>query len=160
MPDLSTRSIGSWLDHEELGAWNELPDAARRAELDPNIETAIVALGVALDEAYSLDPKSLSKRLRTDPARTTFQSILAQLGSARLLRLLDWMTEPNKPYREALLAGLFTPKAGDASEAIQKAVQFASRRALLARITADVRMSSLVICAIEHKQDRAARKVI
>lgn len=160
MPDLSTRSIGSWLDHEELDAWDELPVAARRAELNPTIETAVVALGVALDEAYALDPKGLSKRLKTDPARTTFHSVLAQLGSSHLLRLLDWMTEPNKPHRQALLAGLFTPNVGGASQAIQKAVQFASRRALLTRITAAVRMSSLVTCAIEHKQDRAARKVI
>lgn len=158
MPDLSTKPIGSWLDPGEFDALSELPVAARRSELGPTIESSIVALGIALDDAYSADPKGLAKRLRTDPARTTFQSVLAQLGSDRLLRLLAWLTEPDKPNRQAILAALFTPGAGDASDAIRRAARFASKRALLARMLADVRMSSLAICGMEHRRDKLTRR--
>ncbi len=160
MPDLTTRTIGSWLDPNELDGWRELPDAAKRADLHPSIETAVVALGVAIDEADARDPKGLSKRLRTDPPRSTFQSVLAELGSEHLLHVLDWLTEPGKPHREPLLAALFTPGAGDASGAIHKTIRMTTRRALVARMTADVRMSSLLICTIERNQDKDLRRKV
>lgn len=151
------RQIGSWLDPTALDSWAELPDAAERAELDPTIETALVALGVAIDEAPTYDfTRTASKRLSTDPARTAFQSMLVQLGAERLMRLLVFLTEPGKPHREALLAALFTPSAGDASAAIRKTVRAVARTALLTRMRADVRLSSLVLCVLDRDRERKA----
>ncbi|WP_024882325.1 hypothetical protein [Methylosinus sp. LW3] len=154
MPDLVTTHTGSWLDPSQLDLLSELPEAARRAELDPSVESAVVALGVALDDAAAFDPPGLARCIRTDPARTLFQSVLAQLGSERLLRMLDWLTEPDKPNRQAILAALFAPEAGGASDAIRRATRFASRNALLRRITAHIRIRSLAFCAIERHRDK------
>jgi hypothetical protein len=158
MPDLATAPIRSWLDSSEPDEMYELPIAARRAELDPTIESAVVALGVALDDAYARDPDSLAKRIRTDPARTIFQSVLAQLGSDRLLRLLDWLTEPDKPNRQAILAALLTPGSGPSSDAIRRAARFASRRVLLTRMISDRRIASLVACGRERHRDKLTRR--
>lgn len=158
MPDLVTMDIGGWLHPSQLDLMSELPDAARRAELDPTIESAVVALGVALDDAASLDPPGLAQCIRTDPARTLFQSVLAQLGSERLLRMLDWLTEPDKPDRQVILAALFALEAGDATEAICRATRFASRHALLRRIIAHIRIRSLALCAMERHRDKTNQR--
>jgi len=120
----------------------------------------LVALGIALDDAEARCPRHLSKRLQTDPARSTFQSVLAQLGSARLLRLLDWLSEPGKSSRHSLLTALFTPDAGDPSQAVQSSIQFLARRSLIARMMASERMDTLVTCTSLSRQRKAARKVI
>lgn len=158
MPDLVTTQTGSWLDPSQLDLLSELPEAARRAELGPTVESAVVALGVALDAAASLDPPGLARCIRTDPARTLFQSVLAQLGSERLLRMLDWLTEPDKPNRQSILAALFAPEAGDASDAIRRATRFASRHALLGRITAEIRIRTLALCAMERHRDKYSQR--
>lgn len=160
MPDLSTNAVKTWLNQREPNASSELPDALRRAELEPNVETALVALGIALDEAEARGPNGLSKRLRTDPARSTFQSILAQLGGARLLRLLDWLSEPGKPSRHSLLTALFTPDADDTSQAVQSSIQFLTRRTLIARMMATERIATLAVCTSLSCQNKNARKVI
>ncbi|CAN2536427.1 hypothetical+protein [Methylocapsa aurea] len=154
MPDLVATQTGGWLDSSQLDLMSELPDAVRRAELDPTIDSAVVALGVALDDAASLDPPGLARCIRTDPARTLFQSVLAQLGSQRLLRMLDWLTEPDKPNRQVILGALFAPEAGDSPDAIRRATRFVSRHALLRRITAHIRIRSLALCAMERHRDK------
>ncbi len=106
MPDLSAEAVNTWLNHTDPNPISELPYALRRAELEPSVETALVALGIALDDTEARGPRRLSKRLQTDPARSTFQTVLAQLGSARLLRLLDWLSEPGKSSRHSLLTAL------------------------------------------------------
>jgi hypothetical protein len=160
MPDLSANAVKNWLSQTDPNGLSELPDALRRAELEPSVETALVALGIALDDADAGDPRRLSKRLQTDPARSAFQSVLAQLGSARLLRLLDWLSEPGKSSRHSLLTALFTPGAGDASQAVQSSIQFLTRRSLIDRMTASERMDTLVTCTSLSRQRKAARKVI
>ncbi len=160
MPDLSAEAVNTWLNHTDPNPISELPDALRRAELEPSVETALVALGIALDDAEARGPRHLSKRLQTDPARTTFQSVLAQLGSARLLRLLDWLSEPGKSARHSLLTALFTPDASDASQAVQSSIQFLNRRSLIDRMTGSERMDTLVTCTSLSRQRKAARKVI
>ena len=107
----TANAVKNWLSQTDPNPISELPDALRRAELEPSVETALVALGIALDDADAGGPRRLSKRLQTDPARSAFQSVLAQLGSARLLRLLDWLSEPGKSSRHSLLTALFTPGA-------------------------------------------------
>ncbi|WP_166144085.1 hypothetical protein [Methylosinus sp. RM1] len=154
MPDLVTTQTGSWLDPNQLDLLSELPEAARRAELDPSVESAVVALGVALDDAAAFDPPGLARCIRTDPARTLFQSVLAQLGSERLLRMLDWLTEPDKPNRKVILTALFAPEAGDASDAIRRATRFASKNALLRRIIAQTRVRTLMLCVMERHRNK------
>ena len=160
MPDLSAVAVNTWLNHTDPNPISDLPDALRRAELEPSVETALVALGIALDDAEARGPRRLSKRLQTDPARSTFQSVLAQLGSARLLRLLDWLSEPGKSSRHSLLTALFTPDAGDPSQAVRSSIQFLARRSLIARMMASERMDTLVTCTSLSRQRKAARKVI
>jgi hypothetical protein len=157
MPDLVTTQAGGWLDTSQLDLLSELPEATRRAELEPSVETAVVALGVAIHDAAAFDPPGLARRIRTDPARTLFQSVLAQLGSERLLRMLDWLTAPDKPARRAILAALFTSEAGDSSDAVRAAVRVASKRALLNRMTAETRLRSLAFCATERIRDKSNR---
>jgi len=44
MPDLSAVAVNTWLNHTDPNPISDLPDALRRAELEPSVETALVAL--------------------------------------------------------------------------------------------------------------------
>jgi hypothetical protein len=158
MPEFVTTQTDSWLDPSRLDPQCELPEALRRAELDPTIEAAVVALGVALDDAAAFDARGLARRIRTDPARSLFQSVLAQLGSERLLRMLDWLTDPSEPNRRAILVSLFTPKEGDCSDAIRRAVRVSSKRALFNSMHAETRLRFLAFCATERLRDKTTRR--
>lgn len=92
-----------------------------RIEAEPRIETALVALGVALDETRNNAREGLFDLLNRHRAATAFRTVLEQLGPVRMLLLLDWLTVPANPQRRALITALLTPGAADASPVTTRA---------------------------------------
>ena len=68
-----------------------------------------------------------------------FRAVLAQLGAARLLRLLHWLAESDEPRRIAVLI------SGDdaTGAALRAAIAAVTRPALLRRIFAAERIAAL-----------------
>jgi hypothetical protein len=75
--------------------------------------------------------------------RDDLRSILAQLGGCRVLRTLDWLTEPDIPQRRALIAALLEPDGTGAGQTLQTTIQQLNRRILIGRIFSNERIEML-----------------
>jgi hypothetical protein len=159
MLDLSTAGLGSWLKQQGAYDFRELPHAVKRAEARPNVETALVALGITLDEESRSHPARFKKRLQAEPAKGAFLAVLSQLGHVRLIRLLDWLSEPGRPHRQALLAALFSADAANPAGAVRAAIQLLSRQLLIRRLMHPERLETLFACCRQY-QDQINRKAL
>ena len=151
MLDLSQAALAAWLKHNGAYDFAELPGAIQRAEADPSVETALVAFGIALDDASNRNPAKFRKRLQTEPAKNAFLAVLAQLGHSRLIRLLDWLSQPGKPQRHVLLAALFSPGAPNPAEAVRSAIRTLSKHLLIQRLMRRERLEALVACCTQYQ---------
>jgi hypothetical protein len=157
MQDQSAHPKNTWLEQREPHVSSALPTALRRLDDRPNIETTLIALGIALDEARASVPEKLFTLLSKDPGKSAFQTVLAQLGDARLVRLLAWLSAPGHATRHALLAGLLTPGAGDAGQAIASILQSLNQRTLILRMIGDERIETLhAVCQPLRAQEAGA----
>ena len=83
------------------------------------------------------------------------RAILIQLGTARLLRLIRWLSLEAGPDGERVLAALLAGAHGDA-EPIHGTLQALHRLALLARIFDEARLRSLLVAAKDAHQEAYA----
>ncbi|WOJ91790.1 hypothetical protein RZS28_18855 (plasmid) [Methylocapsa polymorpha] len=143
MPDFSPGAVKSWLTKREPDLASGLPDALQRLQADPRVETALLALGLALDETRANAPDGLFELLNRDPGRTAFRAVLEQLGDARMVLLLDWLAAPNSPNKRALLTALLLPDAGDPAPAILATLRDLNRHALILRMFGEERIHAL-----------------
>ncbi|HUZ64403.1 MAG TPA: hypothetical protein VMU82_11930 [Acetobacteraceae bacterium] len=143
MPDLSIQAVTAWLDQKEPALPAGLRHAIRPIERDDAVEAGLLLLGTSLDNSRDRNPAGLSARLHSDPVRDDLRSILAQLGGCRLLRTLDWLTEPDFPERRALIAALLEPDGTGAGQTLRAAIQQLNRRILIGRIFAKERIEML-----------------
>jgi hypothetical protein len=160
MLDLSTSGVGTWLKHNGAYDFRELPGAVQRAEANPNVETALVALGLALEEASNHDPVNFKTRLQTEPAKSAFLAVLSQLGHARLIRLLDWLSEPGRPDRRVLLTALFAADAPDPAQAVRSAIHMLARQILIRRLMHRDRLETLLACCKQYQLQHANQKAL
>jgi len=150
--DLSQSGLMAWLANSGAYEFAELPGAVQRAEAHPSVETALVAFGVALDEASNHDPARLQRRLQNAPAQNAFLTVLAQLGQARLIRLLEWLSEPGKRQRHVLLAALFSPDAPEPATAVRASIRRLSRQLLIQRLIRTDRLETLQSCCERYHE--------
>jgi hypothetical protein len=143
MPDLSIQAVIAWLDQKEPGLSGVLRHAIRAMERNAAVEAGLVQLGTSLDHSRERNPAGLSARLLSDPVHDDLRSILAQLGGCRVLRTLDWLTEPDIPERRALIAVLLEPGGTGAGQTLQATIQQLNRRILIDRIFANERIEML-----------------
>jgi hypothetical protein len=141
MPDLEQQTVTEWLTGFcRPAAARDWPPAIRPIEIEAAQQLA--ALGIALDRAAERDLPGLSAALRQIPLRDDLHAILAQLGAARLLRLLHWLSETNTPECHAVFAALV---AGDGASgrALRAALNAAIRQTVLHRMFAPERVAAL-----------------
>ena len=143
MPDLEQTVVTDWLTglrHDaDAITW---PPPIRALETDDESARLAVSLGRALDGIGQDDLAQLADALCADPMREDFRLVLAQLGAARVLRLLHWMSESDIPHCDAVIRGLLN--GGDASgRALRATVNAVTRRATLQRIFAPERIAAL-----------------
>jgi hypothetical protein len=124
---------------------NSWPPAIRAIERGRGVETLLHELGAVLSDLATEDPSILPKALLGDPIQNDLQTVAAQLGAARLLRLVDWFSAilPGAPE---LLARLSQGRTANA-QAINSSLRALTARDTLARMFSTDRVAWLQSCA-------------
>lgn len=143
MPDLDYAAVSGWLRGRDPGA----AALARPGPVDADDRAlaALLRLGVALDRAAERDAADLADMLCGPETAALLRQVLAQIGMARRLRLLEWLGEAGLPNNQAIVAAM-----GDGSDGAFQRAELAAleRRAILARVFAPERVAELrVACA-------------
>jgi hypothetical protein len=153
MPNLDQADVTAWLAEWRAGedGW---PPAVRAVECAADAPVRLAALGKSFDQAHEANIGLLSKSLHSQPALSDLRAVLAQLGAARALRLLHWISEADLPEGGSLLAGLL--QADDkAGAALRAAVEGMRRKLVLARIFAPERLAALQAACTETLKETA-----
>ena len=142
MPDLEQAAVTEWLTALRPAAANEWPPAIRAIETEADNAERLQALGSILDEIPQGELPDLSTALREGPLRDDLRAVMAQLGAARLMRLLRWLAEIDSPACLAVISALV---GGDdaTGDALRAAIAAVTRPALLRRIFASDRIAAL-----------------
>ena len=143
MPDLERVAVTTWLrELRPEAAGVEWPPAIRPIEADGGVQTQLEGLGKALDLIEEADLQALARALQANPLRDDFTEVLAQLGAARMLRLMHWLAETGMPDVHTVIDALVQANSTAAS-ALRAAVDAVTRRALVRRMFAPERISAL-----------------
>jgi hypothetical protein len=126
---------------------NNWPPAIRPIERAPAVERLLEALAAALSEIAEQDPASLPAALAADSLRRDLQTVVAQLGAARLLSIADWI-KASQPAAAQILAQLSRGQTADAT-AIRSSLRALTTRATLTRMFSLDRVTDLQSCAEE-----------
>jgi hypothetical protein len=148
MPNLEQHAVSEWLAALRPPAAREWPPAVRTIETQADNPARLEALGSVLDRFVPSELGELSTALRNPPLRDDLAAILAQLGAARLMRLLHWLAETETPDCHAVIAAL-TGGDDTAGEALRAAITAVTRQALLRRIFAPERLEALALACRE-----------
>ena len=121
---------------------HERPPPIRAVETEADNPERLQALGSILDQFPQNELEILSTTLREAPLRDDLHAVMAQLGAARIMRLLDWLAEIDLPGCDAVISALVS---GDdtTGHALRAAIAAVTRRALLRRIFAPDRIAAL-----------------
>jgi hypothetical protein len=142
MPNLEQHAVTEWLMALRPATANEWPPAIRAIEIEADNAERLRALGSVLDELIREDLRDLSTALKEARLRDDLRAVMAQLGSARLMRLLHWLAETELPDRHSVISTLVD--GDDATgDALRTAIAAVTRRALLRRIFAPDRIATL-----------------
>ena len=155
MPELDRPTVSNWL----VSAHPCLPFAAhppvRAIEDHSAVEKSLAALGQALETTAGEHLRELSLTLRADPMRAEMQAILAQLGAARMLRILHWLAENDLPDGRIVLSELLREDGDRVGAALRSAVHSLTRRARLAQIFDPRRIAQLTAACESALQEPA-----
>ena len=148
MLDLTEATVAAWLAPIRPPArQNSWPPAIRSIERAPAVERLLEALAAALSEIAEQDPACLQAALAADPLRRDLQTVVAQLGAARLLRIADWITA-TQPAADQILTQLSRGQTSDA-RTIRSSMRALTARATLTRMFSLDRVTDLQSCAEE-----------
>ena len=143
MPNLEQYAVTEWLTAlRPAAAAKEWPPPIRAIETEADNPERLQTLGSILDQLARGELEILATTLREAPFRDDLHAVMAQLGAARLMRLLHWLAEIDLPDCHSVISALV---GGDdaASHALRAAVAAVTRRALLRRIFAPDRIAAL-----------------
>ena len=153
MLDLDRDAVTRWLTERQPEGSSPGCELIRPIEAAPEVRPSLLTLGGALGAARERDATTLSAHLCGDPLRDDLRGALAQLGAARLLRLLDWLTEDAVPERRRVLEALLAADPSGAGQALRTAIEDYNRQALLARIFSQERLDALLAaCRVTPKE--------
>jgi hypothetical protein len=155
MPDLTKSTVIAWLEQREPSVAILAGGAVRPLEDDAEVRTALGKLGHALDASLNRDASVLSGQLCEPSIQTGLRDVLVQLGPARLLRVLHWLTFSGLPAGEKVVAGLLEDEPSGTGAKLRAAVQHLHRQALLARIFSKDRLR-ILLNACQGQQPEAA----
>ena len=150
MPELDEPSVTAWLRQAvptlDGSGW---PPPIRPIEQGANIQKCMTALGRLLDAAADAD--DVRRAACGGPLRGDLRSILAQVGAARLLRLIHWLGQ-GLADAEALLA--FLADEHPEAEAIRSALDALVRQATLDRLFDPARIDALAAAVAAASDER------
>ena len=155
MPNLRTPDVQEWLAalHGSLGP-GDWPPPIRAIEARDGHPQLLADLGAVLDAAANQDAGAVAAFFVQDPGPQELRPILAQLGAARLLRILHWALEHELPDSH-----LITPRllAGDDAEtrALLATLCALTRHITLHRIFLPQRIAALEAACTQAQEEAA-----
>lgn len=155
MPDLSRATVTSWLQDREPLIAARWKGAVRPVEEEPEVRASLAELGDTLDRSFNRNADGLSTVLREEPVQENLRRVLAQLGPARLLRLLHWLSFSGLPGGGQVLSSLLRDDPSGAGQAVRAFIEELHRQELLARIFSRGRLQAL-LAACQGQQGQAA----
>lgn len=146
MPDFTEADVVAWFSPQRPATrQNSWPPAIRPIERQPGVEPLLHTLGTVLSELEGSDPAVLPEALMDDAVREELQTVVAQLGAARLLRLVDWFAV-TLPRQSQVLAHLTKGRSSNA-QAIRSSLRALTVRDAITRIFIPERLAALQSCA-------------
>lgn len=153
MPNLNEHDVTSWLAEWRGSPASSWPPSLRAIEQQDGLPDLLAALGGALGDGDRSGAGPICTKLQAEPQANSFRSLLAQLGAARALRILHWLSELDLPESRAVLDAMLRDR-GDEGAALCALVDALWRRATLHRIFAPDRLAALErACAETLKED-------
>ena len=151
MPDLDTDRVTAWFSKAASGHGEDCwPPPIR--PIEQTAADRLAGLGQSLHAAVAAGADALRPALCTGPLRGNFRSVLAQLGAARLLRVLHWLGEELADHEPAL--ALIADDCPDAA-ALRAAIDNLVRQATLARLFDRSRIAALAAAVTTATQENA-----
>ncbi|MBN9560482.1 MAG: hypothetical protein J0H14_07090 [Alphaproteobacteria bacterium] len=149
MPNLEQHTVTVWLTElRPAPAAAEWPPAIRAVETWDEMPRRLVELGAALDDVARSDLETLANALRHGALGDDLMVVMAQLGAARIMRLLHWLSEIDLPECHAVITALLKDDGGS-GRALRAAVAAVTRQATLRRIFAPERIAALEAACTE-----------
>jgi hypothetical protein len=139
MPNLEEKAVIAWVaEVRPPGTASEWPPAIRACETVADMPQRLAVLGTALDRAAVHDLPALGSALRTSPLRHDLNTVMTQLGAARVLRLMHWLQEINLPECHVVVNALLRSDDGALLASVRASVTAATLRRMFSaeRITA------------------------
>ena len=143
MPNLDTTTAQDWLRALQPG--QDLPDwppPIRAIEEPSQHARALIDLGDDLDQSRAAGDDAIRALLDDPAALEDLRACLSQLGAARLLTLMHFLSERQDPIATPpaiILSNSHTPEA----TALRSALRMLSRRFTLHRMFSPERLSAL-----------------
>ena len=153
MPNLNEQYVTSWLAEWRGSPSSDWPPSVRPIERQDGLPDLLAALGDALEAGARSRAGSLCEQIQAEPQANSLRSVLAQLGAARALRVLHWLSELDLPESRAVLDAMLRDRS-DEGAALCALVDALRRRATLHRIFAPDRLAALErACTETLKED-------
>jgi hypothetical protein len=155
MLDLTEAGVVAWFTQvSPLCPNNIWPPATRSIERDSAVQPLLDELGFVLSEVYADAPQALQHIFDEEAARCDLQIVLAQLGAARLLRIIDWFAtlQPDGELKVLQLSGGETAEG----KALASSIRTLTARATITRMFGPYRVAELQSCAqaVEETQEK------
>ena len=144
MPDLSKPTVLKWLGDQDTGIASLWGGPTRPIEDDADVRSALGEMGAELDRSLNRDASKLSAALLERLTVGSLRRILVQLGPARLLRVLHWLSAAGLPEAEKVLGGLLQDEPTGVGRMLREAIQEMHRQELLARLFSRGRLEALL----------------
>ena len=153
MPNLDTIAAQDWLSSLQPGsAQPDWPPPIRAIEEPADHAAALAWLGQELDGLASNDSATVRAILSDTDGVEDMRTLLCQLGAARLLSLMHFLSENTGPGDgpiQLILSGTDTPEA----LALRSALKTLSRRFTLHRMFSPERLSALRAATSEASKE-------
>ncbi|MDT8362874.1 hypothetical protein RQ765_21435 [Roseomonas mucosa] len=152
MPDLERHAVLDWLRLAEPATTALASGLVRPIEVTEAVEPLLVGLGQRLD-SYP-DPSSAASLLTVGDL-APLREVLAQLGIARLLRLLTWLDAAGTTPEGRLPDALLRDESTEAGLSLRAMLATLHRQALLDRLFARERLEHLATLLDDTRQEAA-----
>jgi hypothetical protein len=142
MPDFAEADVVAWFSPLRAPTrQNSWPPAIRPIERHPTVAPLLDIFGAVLSELETSHPSVLPEALMDDAVLVELQTVIAQLGAARLLRLVDWfaVTPPGAPD---VLAHLTKGRSSNA-QALRSSLRALTVRDTISRMFSPDRVATL-----------------
>ena len=154
MPNLERQAVMDWISVCEPAVSHTCITLIRALEDAPDNRAALVALGDALDH-HAATGAGLAGLLQSGEPLQDLQAVMTQLGPARLLRLLHWIAQEDKPDRSEILRMLLGGTDATATS-LRATVHALHRMTLLSRIFDETRLEVLLVASKAAREDSSA----